>query len=114
MTCERNPLFQRINLSRLHFPLGRVEFGYANATRHTCITIVRIVLDTSVLVAAARSRNGASYQLVSMLPSPRFDIALTIPLCLEELLPLATAGQKWGLTAFGGGFTFGGAVLEVV
>jgi len=38
----------------------------------------------------------------------------TIPLCLEELLPLATAGQKWGLTAFGGGFTFGGAVLEVV
>jgi len=38
----------------------------------------------------------------------------TIPLCLEELLPLATAGQKWGLTAFGGGFTFGGAVLEVI
>lgn len=38
----------------------------------------------------------------------------TIPLCLEELLPLATAGQRWGLTAFGGGFTFGGAVVEVV
>ena len=38
----------------------------------------------------------------------------TIPLCLEELIPQATAGQKWGLTAFGGGFTFGGAVVEVV
>lgn len=44
---------------------------------------MRIVLDTSVLVAAARSRNGASYQLVSMLPTPRFQIALTIALYTE-------------------------------
>ena len=44
---------------------------------------MRIVLDTSVLVAAARSRNGASYQLVSMLPTPRFDFALTIALYTE-------------------------------
>jgi putative PIN family toxin of toxin-antitoxin system len=44
---------------------------------------VKIVLDTSVLVAAARSRNGASFQLVSMLPSARFDIALTVPLYTE-------------------------------
>ncbi len=43
----------------------------------------RIVLDTSVLVAAARSRNGASYQLVSMLPSPLFELALTVPLYTE-------------------------------
>lgn len=38
----------------------------------------------------------------------------TIPLCLEELIPRASSGEKWGLTAFGGGFTFGGAVIEVV
>lgn len=44
---------------------------------------MRIVLDTSVLVAAARSRNGASFQLVSMLPTPRFDFALTIALYTE-------------------------------
>jgi predicted nucleic acid-binding protein len=44
---------------------------------------MRIVLDTSVLVAAARSRNGASYQLVSMLPTHRFDFALTIALYTE-------------------------------
>lgn len=44
---------------------------------------MKIVLDTSVLVAAARSRNGASYQLVSMLPDPRFDFALTIALYTE-------------------------------
>ena len=44
---------------------------------------MRIVIDTSVLVAASRSRNGASYQLVSMLPSPHFEIALTIAVYTE-------------------------------
>jgi putative PIN family toxin of toxin-antitoxin system len=44
---------------------------------------MRIVLDTSVLVAASRSRNGASFQLVSMLPSPNFEIALTIAVYTE-------------------------------
>ena len=44
---------------------------------------MRIVLDTSVLVAAARSRHGASFQLISMVPSSQFDIALTIPLYTE-------------------------------
>ena len=50
---------------------------------HQFFEIMRIVLDTSVLVAAARSRNGASYQLVSMLPSSRFNFALTIALYTE-------------------------------
>jgi putative PIN family toxin of toxin-antitoxin system len=44
---------------------------------------MRITLDTSVLVAASRSRNGASFQLVSMLPSPNFEIALTIAVYTE-------------------------------
>ena len=42
---------------------------------------MRIVLDTSVLVAAARSRNGASFKLVSMLPTP--EIALTVAVYTE-------------------------------
>lgn len=45
--------------------------------------ILRVVLDTSVLVAAARSRNGASFQLMSLLPSPRFELALTIAMYTE-------------------------------
>ena len=44
---------------------------------------MRVVLDTSVLVAAARSRNGASYQLMSMLPSRNFEPALTVALYTE-------------------------------
>ena len=44
---------------------------------------MRVILDTTVLVAAARSRNGASFQLLSMLPSREFGIALTVPLYTE-------------------------------
>ena len=44
---------------------------------------MRVILDTTVLVAAARSRNGASFQLLSMLPSREFEIALTVPLYTE-------------------------------
>lgn len=44
---------------------------------------MRVVLDTSVLVAAVRSRQGASFQLLSSLPSVRFQIALTVALYTE-------------------------------
>ena len=43
----------------------------------------RIVLDTSVLVAAARSRKGASFALLSSLPNPRFQICLSVAVYIE-------------------------------
>ncbi len=39
---------------------------------------IKVVLDTSVLVSAARSRNGASFALVSSLPNPHFQICLSV------------------------------------
>jgi len=44
---------------------------------------MRIVLDTNVLVMASRSRRGAAFALLSLLPSEKFQIALTIPLYME-------------------------------
>jgi putative PIN family toxin of toxin-antitoxin system len=44
---------------------------------------MRVILDTNVLVAALRSDMGASYALVSQLPSERFQMALTVPLYLQ-------------------------------
>ena len=38
----------------------------------------------------------------------------TIPIALAELVPQLEAGNLIGLTAFGGGFTFGAAVIEKV
>jgi putative PIN family toxin of toxin-antitoxin system len=44
---------------------------------------MRVILDTNVLVAALRSDMGASYAIVSQLPSERFQMALTVPLYLQ-------------------------------
>lgn len=60
---------------------------------------MRIVIDTCVLVAAARSRVGASFALISSLPDSRFQVALSVALytewqdvvCRPEHLP---AGAK--------------------
>jgi putative PIN family toxin of toxin-antitoxin system len=46
---------------------------------------MRVVLDTSVLVAAVRSRQGASFALVSSIPSPDFEICLSVGLYAEWL-----------------------------
>lgn len=44
---------------------------------------MRIVLDTCVLVAAARSQLGASHALLRKLPHPGFEICLSVSLYTE-------------------------------
>jgi putative PIN family toxin of toxin-antitoxin system len=44
---------------------------------------MKIVIDTNVLVASLRSRRGASFKLVSYLPSNKFSIAISVPLVFE-------------------------------
>lgn len=70
---------------------------------------MRVILDTSVLVAAMRSRNGASFRLLSMLPSSQFKIALTVSLYTEwqavltrpeHLPPGADAEMAWGFLRY--------------
>lgn len=46
-------------------------------------TIRKIVIDTRVLVSALRSRNGASFELVSKLPIPGVQICLSVALYTE-------------------------------
>ncbi|MDQ3748186.1 MAG: putative toxin-antitoxin system toxin component, PIN family [Acidobacteriota bacterium] len=47
--------------------------------------ILRVVFDTNVLAAALRSKNGASYQLISLLFANKFKIAVSLPLYMEYL-----------------------------
>ena len=44
---------------------------------------MKVVFDTSVLVAAARSKNGASHVLLSWLPDVRFQPVVSVPLFIE-------------------------------
>lgn len=55
------------------------------------VTTNKIVLDTCVLVSAARSRNGASFALVASLPDPRFQICLSVALYTEWQAVLSRA-----------------------
>lgn len=43
----------------------------------------RIVIDTNVLVSALRSRRGASFKLLTLLGSAKFQINVSVPLVLE-------------------------------
>src|SRR5262245_41465494 len=62
---------------------------------------MRVVLDSSILVAAARSRNGASCALVSSIPAPEFVPCLSVGLYAEwqdvltrhENLPSGTTAE---------------------
>lgn len=58
---------------------GGSRYGIAYATIRT----MRVVLDTSVLVAAVRSRHGASFELLSRLGTGTFEVAVSVALVLE-------------------------------
>lgn len=45
--------------------------------------MLRVVLDTSVLVAAVRSRRGASFDLITRLGAGAFEVAVSVSLVLE-------------------------------
>ena len=46
-------------------------------------TMTTVVFDTNILVSALRSDMGASYALISKLPSEKFQFALSVPLYVE-------------------------------
>lgn len=64
----------------------------------TILGLVRIVIDTNVLVAALRSNRGASFHLVQKLGSPQFQPVISPPLCLEYEDVLCRPGMLPGLT----------------
>ena len=43
----------------------------------------RVVLDTNVLVSALRSKRGASFKVLSLIGTGRFDISISVPLVFE-------------------------------
>ena len=43
----------------------------------------RVILDTNILVAGLRSRDGASFKLLSLIDTGIFNVAITVPLLFE-------------------------------
>src|SRR5215212_5375225 len=70
---------------------------------------MRVVFDTNVLVAAMRSRQGASFALVSSIPTTDFQLCFSIGLYLEwqavltrkeNLLPVRTEEDALGFLRY--------------
>jgi putative PIN family toxin of toxin-antitoxin system len=55
---------------------------------------IKVVFDTSVLVAGVRSRQGASFALLALLPDPRFQICLSVGVYTEWQAVL-TRPEHW-------------------
>lgn len=45
--------------------------------------MINVVIDTNVLISALRSNQGASYKLISLIGTGKFDISLSVPLLIE-------------------------------
>ena len=45
--------------------------------------IFRIVIDTNIIVSALKSRNGFSFDLLSIIDDERFTVSISVPLILE-------------------------------
>jgi putative PIN family toxin of toxin-antitoxin system len=59
---------------------------------------VLVVLDSSVLIAALRSRRGASFRILELLRDKRFEIAISVPLALEYEATLIRHSEELGLS----------------
>lgn len=45
--------------------------------------MTNVVIDTNVLISALRSNRGASFKLISLIGTGKFDISLSVPLLIE-------------------------------
>lgn len=59
---------------------------------------VSIVIDTCVFISALRSKNGASYKLLSLMDSSKFKFNLSVPLVLEYEAVAKRMSRAIGLT----------------
>lgn len=63
------------------------------------IMAINLVLDTNVFVSALMSRGGASFRLIMLLDSGRFEVHLSVPLVLEyESVAKRLQGERIGLS----------------
>ena len=57
-----------------------------------------MVIDTCVLISALRSRNGASFKLLSLIDSKKITFSLSVPLVLEYEAVAKRMSRNLGLT----------------
>lgn len=59
--------------------------------------MTRVVLDTNVLIAALRSRNGASFKVLSLVGTGSFETVVSVPLVVEYEYAATKTAKQVGL-----------------
>ena len=59
---------------------------------------MKIIIDTNVLVSSLKSKRGASYRLISMLPKQELKPVISVPLVVEYEAVLKRGNLVKGLT----------------
>ena len=77
---------------------GRVRGALDGRSGITHNTVVRVVLDTNVIVAGLRSNRGASHELLRRLRDGRIEAAITVTLLLEYEEVLGREREALGLS----------------
>jgi putative PIN family toxin of toxin-antitoxin system len=66
---------------------------------NTTMKTPKIVIDTNVLVAALRSKKGASFRLLRLIGKERFEINVSVPLVVEYEAAAKRLVRRGGLSA---------------
>ncbi|MGH9899112.1 MAG: putative toxin-antitoxin system toxin component, PIN family [Pyrinomonadaceae bacterium] len=59
---------------------------------------IRVVIDTNVFVSSLRSKHGASFKLLSLIGSEKFDLNISVPLIFEYEDAAKRQARQTGLT----------------
>lgn len=59
--------------------------------------MTRVVFDTNVIIAALRSRNGASFKLLSLVGTGSFETVVSVPLVIEYEYAATKTAKQVGL-----------------
>ena len=59
---------------------------------------VSVVIDTCVFISALRSRQGASFKLLSLIDNSKIELQLSVPLVLEYEAVAKRISRSFGLT----------------
>lgn len=62
------------------------------------MSIPQVVIDTNILIAAQRSKRGASSKLMSLIGTNKFDIHVSVPLVFEYEATLLQLCESFELT----------------
>lgn len=65
---------------------------------HTSMKPKQVVLDTNIIYASLRSKRGASFKLISLLGSGKFELNLSVPLVIEYEEVLERERKHLGLS----------------